>query len=232
MIKSVIFDLGGVLLRTMDQGPRQALAGRLGVSLHDLYHAVFSSESARLATLGMVTTDAHWEAVRVRFGISPADLPGVIEQFWEGDRLDYSLVRSIRSLHRRCKTALLSNAWDDIRAVLEGEWKIAGVFDELIISAEVGLAKPDHRIYLLALERLGVMPGEAVFLDDFGENVDGARWIGMHAIQFRSRHQAMSELKRMLDEDPLNQTGAVDARFLLEGSKKEKEHGSSILDDP
>jgi epoxide hydrolase-like predicted phosphatase len=200
MINAVIFDLGGVILRTVDPGPRQALAARLGVSLHDLYYQVFSSDPARLATLGKISTTDHWEAVRAYFHMAPEELPGAIQQFWAGDRLDSSLVGSIRSLHRRTKTALLSNAWDNLRSLMENEWKIADAFDELVISAEVGLMKPDHRIYLLALERLGVEPEEAVFVDDVGENVDAARWVGLRGVQFRTRQQAMSELKGILDE--------------------------------
>jgi epoxide hydrolase-like predicted phosphatase len=195
-IQAVIFDLGGVILRSVDNGPRQQLADRLGVSLHDLYYQVFSGESARLATLGQISTQEHWEQVRLHFGLSSEELPDAIRQFWDGDRLDKSLVAFIRSLRPRRKTALLSNVWDNLRGLLEKKWKIADAFDELVISAEVGLAKPDHRIYQLALDRLGVDPGEALFVDDFGENVDSARWIGLHAIQFRSPLQATAEIKQ------------------------------------
>ena len=200
MIKAVIFDLGGVILRTVDQGPRQALAARLGVSPYDLYHQVFSSDSARLATLGKISTADHWEAIRRYFHLAAEELPGAVQQFWDGDRLDRSLLASIRSLHGRYRTGLLSNAFDNLRSLMESEWKIANAFDEIIISAEVGLMKPDHRIYLLALERLEAAPDEAVFVDDVGENVDGARWVGLRGIQFRTRQQALRELKLVLQD--------------------------------
>jgi epoxide hydrolase-like predicted phosphatase len=199
-IKAVIFDMGGVILRTMDQTPRQRLAERLGVSLHDLYHQVFSSESARLATLGKITARQHWEQVGAHFNLSPQELPKAIQQFWDGDRLDNGLIAFIRSLRRHRKSALLSNAWDDLHGFIENEWKIADAFDELVISAEIGLAKPDHRIFQVALDRLGVDASQTLFVDDFGENVDGARWLGMHAIQFRSTGQAISEIRRFLDQ--------------------------------
>ena len=199
-IKAVIFDMGGVILRTMDQTPRQRLAERLGVSLYDLYHQVFSSESARLATLGKITAQRHWEQVGAHFNLSPQEMSKAIEQFWDGDRLDRVLIAFIRSLRGPRKSALLSNAWDDLRGFIENEWKIADAFDDLVISAEIGLAKPDHRIFQLALDRLGVEANQALFVDDFGENVDGARWLGMHAIQFRSTGQAMAEIRRFLDQ--------------------------------
>ena len=56
--------------------------------------------------------------------------------------------------------------------------------DEMIISAEEGIAKPDERIYRIALEKMGVEPEEAVFLDDLSANVEAARQLGMKAVQF------------------------------------------------
>jgi epoxide hydrolase-like predicted phosphatase len=199
-IKAVIFDLGGVILRTVDQGPRQRLAERLGVKLYELYNQVFSSESARLATLGKINAQSHWEQVGAHFNLSPEEMTGFLQEFWGGDRLDQALVAFIRSLRGDRRTALLSNAWDDLRGLVENTWKIASAFDELVISAEVGLAKPDHRIYQLALDRLGVAADQALFVDDVGENVDAARWIGMRAIQFRTSGEAIAEVRRYLNQ--------------------------------
>ena len=109
-----------------------------------------------------------------------------------------ALIDYIRALRPRYKTALLSNAWDDLRGVLVDEWGIADAFDELVISAEVGLAKPDARVYLLTLERLGVAPAEAVFVDDFLHNVEGAQAVGIHAIHFQDSNQARTELEALL----------------------------------
>ena len=69
------------------------------------------------------------------------------------------------------------------------------MFDVTIFSAEVGLVKPDARIYRLTLEKLGVEPEEAVFVDDFIENVEGAQAVGMKAIHFKSSQQAQQALK-------------------------------------
>ena len=68
----------------------------------------------------------------------------------------------------------------------------------MIISAEMGVMKPDARIYQVALEKLGVLPSESVFLDDFPENVTGARAVKMHAIHFTQPEQALAELKHLL----------------------------------
>lgn len=199
-IDAVIFDLGGVLVRTEDPAPRARLAQSLGMTPSELSRIIYDSETARLATLGAITTREHWDAVRHRLGLSAEKLKNVPAEFWGGDTLDEALVNYLRALRPRYKTALLSNAWDDLRRVVEESWKITDAFDEVIISAEVGLAKPDPRIYRLALARLDVEPEAAVFVDDFEENVEGARAVGMLAIQFRSPEQVLAELEKVLDQ--------------------------------
>jgi glucose-1-phosphatase len=198
-IRAVIFDLGGVLVRTDNRAPRERLAARLNMTYDELSALVFDSETAIQATLGEISSQGHWEAVRAALGLSIDELRAIPGEFWGGDTLDHELVDYIRGLRPKYKTALLSNAWDDLRAAIEQEWSIVNVFDEVIISAEVRLAKPDPRIFQLALERLGVNPAEAVFVDDFLHNVEGARAVGMEAIHFQDSEQARAALDALLD---------------------------------
>jgi epoxide hydrolase-like predicted phosphatase len=200
MIRAVFFDFGGVILRTEDPTPRLQLAARLGMTVGEIYRLVFNSQTARLAAIGKVSAADHMEAVRKALGVSPDEFPAIQAAFWEGDRVDQDLLAYVRSLRRNKKTALLSNAWDDLRKVLVTYWNIVDTFDELVISAEVGIAKPDRRIYQIALERLGVAPEEAVFVDDFIENVQGAQACGITAIQFKSYPQMRSELGIISEE--------------------------------
>jgi len=104
----------------------------------------------------------------------------------------------IRGLRSRVRVGMITNAWPGIRRYLVDEFKIADAFDPLIVSAEAGIAKPDPRIYQLALERLGIEPAEAVFVDDFEANADGARWVGMQAVHFTSTPQAIAALRALL----------------------------------
>lgn len=196
---AVIFDFGGVLLRTEDPSPRQQLAARLGIPREQLYRQIFDSESARKATLGKISAEAHWEAVRQALGIGEEAYQQVRDEFWAGDRLDEELIGYLRGLKPRYKTALLSNAWDDLRSVIQRNWEISDVFDEMIISAEVGIAKPDASIYRLAVDRLGVLPQEAVFVDDFIENIASARAFGLQTVHFQGSQLLYNELAGILD---------------------------------
>lgn len=197
-LKAVIFDLGGVIVRTENKTPRARLAEELGMTYEELSNLIFNNESARLVTIGKMTTREHWETVRSRLGMDVEAFKRVQELFWAGDSVDYELLGYLRSLRPNYKTALLSNAWDDLRGMITDVWRFDDAFDEMIISAEVGLAKPDVRIYELTVERLQISPGEAVFVDDFIENIEGARTAGLHAIHFRGSTQALAELELML----------------------------------
>jgi putative hydrolase of the HAD superfamily len=105
-------------------------------------------------------------------------------------------------LRANYRTGLISNAWREIRQDIENEWRIADAFDDLIISAEVGLAKPDPRIYQLALKGLGVEAGQAIFVDDFLENLEAAFALGMHPVHFRNRTQAQQQVESLLAWHP------------------------------
>lgn len=200
-LKAVIWDMGGVLVRTEDSAPREALAKRLGLSRLELEEIVFSSESGRRAGRGEISSAEHYAWVAGAVGLSKGDLPEFIRDFWAGDRVDRTLVDFTAGLRPRLRTGLLSNAWSDARQVVEEAYRFLYAFDEIIFSAEVGLAKPDLRIYQMMLERLGVAPDEAVFIDDFTENITGAEMLGIRAIHFRQSEQALEDLGCLLSQE-------------------------------
>ena len=197
-IQAVIWDLGGVLVRTEDPAPRAALADRLGISRQELVHMVFDSEMGLRAQRGEINPEELWQWVGQTLDVPSGDLPTVQASFWAGDRLDRELVDMIRRLQGRYTMALLSNAWRDLRAVLKDQWQIDDAFDHIVISAEEGLLKPDPQIYHRLLARIGVSAGEAVFIDDFAQNITGAKAVGLQAIHFRHPVQARLALERLL----------------------------------
>ena len=196
-VRAIFVDLGGVLVRTEFQAPRQHLAERLGLEYENVVKLVFEGETSEQASLGRISEEEHWAAVmrRLRLPLSNAD--AVRDEFFAGDVVDRELLDHLRDLHETYKVGLISNAWSGLRPWIVKQ-KFDDVFDAMIISAEVGLMKPDPRIFELALEKLGVTAPESIFLDDFKAHVDGARELGIHAIQFGAHDQAIDELEKML----------------------------------
>ncbi len=199
MIRAIIFDLGGVLLRTSDFSPREHLAQRLNTDRRGLEELIFGGESGEKAQKGVISVQQHWINLATRLEYSPQEVERLVEEFFAHDMLDLDLLDYIRSLHRHYKTALLSNAWDDLRRVITERWHFEDAFDELIISAEVGLVKPDPRIFELAVARLGVEADQAVFIDDMQLNVEGARRVGLQGVWFQNPKQIKSNLSSLLD---------------------------------
>jgi putative hydrolase of the HAD superfamily len=83
---------------------------------------------------------------------------------------------------------VLSNADITLEDRMRDGLGIHGLFDCVVCSAAVGMAKPDPAIYALAAERLGLPPEKCVFIDDLDRNVEAARAAGMAAVHYRVHH--------------------------------------------
>jgi putative hydrolase of the HAD superfamily len=100
---------------------------------------------------------------------------------------------------RGFRVALLSNERRSLRATLE-RWDLAPLFDCIVISAEVGMRKPDPAIFYHAAEGLALPAGTCVFIDDREGNVLAAREVGMHALRFESIEQLRPALNGLLSQ--------------------------------
>jgi epoxide hydrolase-like predicted phosphatase len=196
-IKAVFFDLGGVIVRTEFQAPRQQLAEKLGMEYDDLDKIVFNSDSGLKASMGEITSADHWASVLQRLKRPASELSLIRDEFFAGDIIDRTLVEYIRSLRGKYKTGLISNAWSDLRDFVVRE-KFEDAFDKMIISAEVGAVKPEPKIFQVALEQFGVRPREAVFVDDFYANIEGCEKVGIKGIHFKDAESTMQQLKEIL----------------------------------
>jgi epoxide hydrolase-like predicted phosphatase len=196
-IKAVFFDLGGVIVRTEFQTPRQQLADRLGIDYDDLNKLVFDSDTSNRASVGEISSEEHWLSVIQRLRRPAEERQSIRDEFFAGDIVDRTLVEYIRSLRPRHKTGLISNAWGDLRNFIVRE-KFDDAFDKMIISAEVGAMKPEPKIFQIALQQFGVKPEEAVFVDDFYVNIQGCEKVGIRGIHFKDPETALQQLNELL----------------------------------
>jgi epoxide hydrolase-like predicted phosphatase len=197
-IRAIIWDLGGVILRTEDSSHREKWENRFGLEDWGLANLIFRSEISQLASIGKANVDDIWSALQKELNLDNDEIERLMKDFFAGDRLDERLLAFIRQLKGPYKTGMITNAWPDIRHWIENEWKIADAFDHIIISAEVGMAKPDPAIYALCLQALNVEPDEAIFIDDFKENIEGAKAVGMQTIHFQDPEEVRMELVKIL----------------------------------
>jgi epoxide hydrolase-like predicted phosphatase len=198
-IKAVIFDLGGVLVRTEFPEVRQRLEKRLGFPPGTVGAIIWGSEDWELAQAGRISYEEYWARVGAALGFSSQEeIAQFRREYFSGDRVDGELVSLIGELRPHYKIGLLSNAPDKLDTWLDQEWGIKDLFDAIVYSAKAGMVKPDPSIFHLILDQLDVTPSESLFIDDYPRNIDAALALGMQAIRFTSTEALRDELQRYL----------------------------------
>ena len=199
MIRTLITDFGGVLLRTHDDTPRRQLEALLGLPPHTIEGRVFGGELSIRAQYGLISHAEFWRQIGVELGLNDRMTAEQLrDEFFSGDAFDEELMAFYRSVRPAIKTGMITNAWSNARELFTITFPIAQDFDAIVISAEESVMKPDPRIYRIALDRLGVRAAEAIFVDDVPANVQGAEAIGMVGVHFRSTDQVRREIDRLL----------------------------------
>jgi putative hydrolase of the HAD superfamily len=203
-IRGVIFDFGGVITENFDPDTARAYELELGLEPDTLAAAIFDCEPWLEVSQGRISEELY----RERFGAGlPRPVPAErLAALWRfvfdltgirpGAR---ELIAATRA--RGFRVALLSNERLSLRATLE-RWDLAPLFDCIVISAEVGMRKPDPAIYRHAAEGLALPAGTCVFIDDREGNVLAAREVGMHALRFESLEQLRPALDGLLSQHP------------------------------
>ncbi|MGD8997238.1 MAG: HAD family phosphatase [Anaerolineae bacterium] len=216
IIQALVFDYGGVLMRTVDPTARRELERQFNLDRGQAEELVFGSPLWDDLQHGRLDSEAFWADLGERLELDAEELQAFRRGFWSGDRLDQELMDNIR--HLRCKgyrTALLSNAPVGLRQYVE-DLGIADAFDVIVISGAEGVVKPDPEIYRRALDRLGVAPWEAVFIDDVRGNVEAARRVGLDAWRFRGLAPLRAQLRGLgLPVPDLNLAPLADARAVI-----------------
>lgn len=145
-------------------------------------------------------TDAQFElalaAELTGPGGGPVTATGLLARMFAATVLDEQMTGLMRALRARgVPTGLLSNSWGTgsyPREVL-GE-----LFDAVVISAEVGMRKPEPRIFEHAARAMGVAPQECLFIDDIAANVDAAAGLGFTALLHESASPTVARVRELL----------------------------------
>lgn len=188
--RAIIFDFGNVLDIPQDweawYAMRDALAADYGVTGEDLSALIHASEAWAQVKVGAISYDQYRKMISDALGIPHAD--PVLDAYYTGrEHIHPDMLAILHELKPRYRLALLSNAWQlDMERWLREKHGLDSMFEVVVSSAAVGLAKPDPAIYRLALERLGLSPGEALFIDDLARNTATAEAIGLPSVVFES----------------------------------------------
>jgi putative hydrolase of the HAD superfamily len=129
--------------------------------------------------------------------IGIADSADLIDRLFAGMRPDYAMVNAVRAAKDAgVRTGLVSNSWGKGRY---DRSQFPVLFDGVVISGEVGLRKPEPRIYELGAQSIGLGAAECVFVDDLPGNLKPARELGMATVHHTSAADTVPELERLLE---------------------------------
>lgn len=190
MIQALVFDCFGVLYWDDLNRLNNLVSPDKFQDLNDIIHA---------CDYGYITRPDFLAQTAALAGISVEAVQAVMH---DKQRRNEPMIERVRQLRKNYKIALLSNMGPETLDGVFSEQERAELFDEVIISSEVGMIKPSLDIFELTLERLGVPADETVFIDDRPTNVDGAERIGIKTILFSTNKQFEVELSEL--EKPVN----------------------------
>ena len=203
MIRTMIFDLGGVLVnvepeRSLSRFQRLAES----VSVEDILDIFEQSEFKRQYECGFIDNHTFYENVKAGLGVefSYDTFRELWTEIFSPIQPTIDLLPKLRNGYR---LALLSNTNELHTEYCREHYHFFHHFHHLILSHEVGFLKPDKSIYNIALERSGSEPEECLFVDDLLLNIEAAASLGMRTIRFAGYEPFLREAARLgivLDE--------------------------------
>lgn len=191
MIKAIIFDFYGVVSVRTHEVFVDEVADKLAASGEDFH------DLRRQHDLGILSVEDFYQKIAAVSGLSVEEC---LERMHNERVLNKPLLEYLRDkLKPHYKIGMLSNAASDLRGFVTPSDALDGLFDDMIISADVGMIKPDPRIFALACERLGSRPEETLMIDDLADNCEGAKAAGLAAIQYQTWPQCRRDLEKVLN---------------------------------
>ncbi len=183
-IKSIIFDFGGVLLRW---APQRIIESFYSVDLlrEKLRRHVFDHPDWLELDRGTFDDEAAAHRFAVRMARPPEEMHALLAAVRESLTPIHDSIALLRELHGEGIPLYgLSNMSASNFAYLRRRYDHWSLLQGIVISGEIKLIKPDAAIFEYICRQYELEPGETAFVDDNGENVEAARKLGFHGIQF------------------------------------------------
>jgi putative hydrolase of the HAD superfamily len=175
MIKAIIFDCFGVLVRDGWLPYRERYFG------HDPKRMEQARELNRMVDAGLLTYNDFLKGVAELAGISQDQARREIETNPVNEQLFAWIKDNFKSQY---KIGLLSNAGKNWLPTLFTADQV-DLFDEVVLSYQIGTTKPDPIMYQAIIDRLGVQPNECLFIDDQPHYCEAAKAVGIEAIYYQ-----------------------------------------------
>ena len=197
-IKAAIFDFGRVISSQKPDSLFRAYEVELELAPGTINQIMFESQAWQDALIGRISAKDFWHMIGPALGLESREkIDGFRRRYHAAESIDRGVLNLIRQLHDRYKLAVLSNSPPGLTDWL-CDWEILDLFDVVYCSGDEGMIKPDPAVYHATLNRLGILPHEAVFIDDTIGHVKAAQSLGIHGIEFTNAEQLELELDALL----------------------------------
>lgn len=188
MIKAIIFDCFGVL--TGDNW------GSFKEKINNQQISAEASKLNKLYDASKISKQVFLRQVADLTGVKASEIAETLDNETGKNTRVFDLIRSLKDKY---KLAILSNVgsdWITSKFLSDEEKKL---FDEIIMSFEVGMVKPDHEFYKYACNKLGVKPTETIFIDDIERYCIEAEKLGIKTVVYKNFEQLEKDLEKTLD---------------------------------
>lgn len=154
------------------------------------------SDIVTKADLGLISEQEMFNQLSILTGEKPND---ILNDWLNIAVIDRRMVDFIIEIKKSHRVVLLSNAPSKfLRRLLERE-NLDTYFEYIVVSGDVGVVKPDEKIYRIMLDKLGCLASQTLMIDDNPKNIDGANKVGMNGLLFKDYETFIQEIKQYLD---------------------------------
>jgi len=198
-VKAVFFDLGNVIVKFDLEILVKGFAPYTKIKDLNFHSYIMDSPNINRYMEGKLTSSQFYNRTKKIYKLDVSY--GDFYKVWNSIFFPYpeveAIVRSIRIKYPDIKLVLVSNTNETHYSFLEKEYDVLGVFDEKILSHEVGCQKPHPDIFTKALSAAGVLARDTFYTDDRLDLIESARTMGIRAYQFTSHDNLVRDLARV-----------------------------------
>ena len=195
MIKTIIFDYAGVLTPTRNKyNFAQQNHQRFNLQPSELLDVLYKQWDK--TAIGEMLEKDYWKYIGEKLNIEPEEIRDLV---YAAFPIEERVIDIIDQTKDRYTLVMVSNQIEDWLEKVIDDNSLRSKFHYFANSYQIGVNKPDKRIFLTALEKSKSKPEETLFIDDSIENVKSAEQLGIHIIQFKNYDQFLKEFKKYVD---------------------------------
>lgn len=190
MIKAVIFDCFGVLY----SNNRSDFLSNVVSDFET--HRDYLKDLGNQADYGLISEKDFYRGVAEVSGMGADEVENGLSEH----TLNEKLIDYIKKLGTNYNIGIISNIGRGAFVRYFSDIEVKELFDDVVLSSEVGMIKPHPEIYELAAERLGFDTTECLFIDDIEDNVLGAEEVGMKGIVYENVNQVITAIEVLKEQ--------------------------------